>query len=135
MNIESHYYAINTTSSNSGNIEIVIRNSTISGWAALNVWSNVNVTFENCTIVGTAISAESFGAIVVNTDATGSTFNFKNCTIETNNVAEGSGMKMINVRADSTFTFEGCTFKVNGEEVSELTQHVEEGVNANVTVK
>ncbi len=134
VNIESHYYAINTTLSNSGDIEIIIKNSTISGWAAINLWSKINVTLENCTIIGTARSTENFGTIVLNAGSEGSELTFKNCTIEANNVVEGSGMKIVDVRDNSTITFEGCTFKVNGV-VNELTQRVEDGVTANIIQK
>ena len=133
VNIDSHYYAFNITSSNSGGLEIVVRNSTISGWAALNAWSNANITFENCTIVGNAKSNENFASVVLNAGAAGSNVTFKNCTIEANNVSEGSGMKMLDARCEATVTFEGCTFKVNGEKVDTLT-YANSG-NATVTVK
>ena len=137
VNIDSHYYAFNIAGFNTGGLEIVVKNSTISGWAALNVWSQANVTFENCTIVGNAKSNEGFGSIVLNDNGThtaaGSTLTFKNCTIEANNVSEGSGMVMLDARCAATVTFEGCTFKVNGEKVDTLT-YANSG-NATVTVK
>jgi len=133
VDIMSHYYTINTTSSNTAEIEILIKNSTISGWAALNVWSKVNVTFENCTIIGEARSDESFGTIVMNTGSAGSTVTFKNCTIEANNVSADSGMMHVRSDVDAAFTFEGCTFKVNGEVVEDLRVEKTEGTT--ITVK
>ena len=138
VDLKSYYYALNIATGNTGGVEIIVRNSTITGWAAVNVWSKVNVTFENCTLIGEQRSSENFGTIVVvaedqGSTAKGSTFTFKNCTIEATGVTEGSGMKLLSVRSDADFTFEGCTFKVNGE-VSDLTYSLENGVTANITI-
>ncbi len=124
--IESAYYALNIAGGNNSGVEIVIKNSVIDGWAALNVWSKVDITFENCTLIGNAVSNEPFATIVMNagdaysTGAGGSNLTFKNCTIEANNVQEGSGMRMLDLRAATNVAFEGCTFKLNGAE-SDLT--------------
>ena len=140
VNIESYYYALNLTSSNSGGVEIIVRNSTITGWAAINVWSKVNATFENCTIIGNSVTTtpeDTFAAIVINgtselgtSNAAGSSLTFKNCTIETNSTVDN--MYHVSVGVNSNVTFDGCTFKVNGV-VSELTKSVVDG--ATVTVK
>ena len=141
VDIESYYYALNLTSSNAGGVEIIVRNSTISGWAAINVWSKVNATFENCTIIGNSVTTnpeDTFAAIVINgtsalgtSNAAGSSLTFKNCTIEINSTVDN--MYHVSVEVNSNVTFDGCTFKVNGETVSELTKDVVEG--ATVTVK
>ena len=138
VNIESYYYALNLTAHNYGGVEIIVRNSTISGWAAINVWSKVNATFENCTIIGDSVTSnpeDTFAAIVINgtsdSKAAGSSLTFKNCTIETNSTVDN--MYHVSVGVNSNVTFDGCTFKVNGETVSELTKDVVEG--ATVTVK
>ena len=141
VNINSAYYALNISGSSRNGVEVVIRNSTLSGWAALNVWSQSNITLENCTIIGTAESDETYATIVLNksnttTGAAGSNVTFKNCTIEANNVTEGSGMKMLGVEVDASVTFDGCTFKVNGNTVAEPTTYIEaDGSNATIIVK
>ena len=142
VDVESYYYALNITASNAGGVDIIVRNSKITGWTALNVWSKVNVTFENCVLSGNdrSTSNENFGTIVINAEedgskAAGSTFTFKNCTIEANTSTNNPNMNMVDVRANATLTFEGCTFKVNGNEVDALTQNVEDGVVATITVK
>ena len=131
VTLESYYYALNITASNPNGVEIIVRNSTITGWAAVNVWSKVNVTFENCTIIGNDVSEDNvFGTIVVNSArngsiAAGSTFTFKNCRIEANSEHNNPNMKHVVVRTDDvSLTFEGCTFTVNGE-VSELTTYTQ----------
>ncbi|MBQ8448152.1 MAG: TIR domain-containing protein [Clostridia bacterium] len=142
VSIESYYYALNLTSSNTVGVEIIVRNSTITGWAAVNVWSKVDATFENCTIVGNSVTTnvnDTFAAIVINgtselgtSYAEGSNLTFKNCTIETNTNAATNNMYHVSVGVNSSVTFEGCTFMVNGEEVSELTSSAVDG--ANVTI-
>ena len=127
--IKSAYYALNIAGGNNSGVEIIVRNSVIDGWAALNVWSKIDVTFENCTLIGNAKSNENFATIVMNagdansTGAGGSKLTFKNCTIEAKNVQDGSGMKMLDLRAAANIAFEGCTFKVNGTEAA-LTARV-----------
>ena len=141
VTIESYYYALNLTSSNSGGVEIIVRNSTIKGWAAVNVWSQVNATFENCTIIGDSVTpdpTDTFAAIVINgtseygtSHAEGSKLTFKNCTIET--VSDVDNMFHVSVETEATVEFEGCTFKVNGEVVEDL--RVEKTEGATITVK
>ena len=139
VTLESYYYALNLTSSNSGGVEIIVRNSTIKGWAAVNVWSQVNATFENCTIIGDSVTSnpeDTFAAIVINgtsaygtSHADGSNLTFKNCTIET--VSDADNMFHVSVETEATVAFEGCTFKVNGT-VSDLVFDKVDG--ATVTV-
>ena len=139
VTLESYYYALNLTSSNAGGVEIIVRNSTIKGWAAVNVWSKVNATFENCTIIGDSVTsnpADTFAAIVINgtsdlgtSHADGSKLTFKNCTIET--VSDADNMFHVSVETEATVAFEGCTFKVNGT-VSDLVFDTVDG--ATVTV-
>ena len=131
VDINAYYYALNIQGNNPNGVEIIVRNSTITGWTAVNVWSKVNVTFENCTIIGNDASVDNgFGTIVVNSArsgsiAAGSTFTFKNCRIEANSEHNNPNMKHVVVRTeDVSLTFEGCTFTVNGE-VSELTTYTQ----------
>ena len=140
VTLESYYYALNVAASNEGGVEIIVRNSTIKGWAAVNVWSKVNATFENCTIIGDSVTdnpADTFAAITINDSsaydypcsAEGSTLTFKNCTIET--VSNVDNMFHVSIDTDATVAFEGCTFKVNGE-VSALVFAKDDG--ATITV-
>ena len=121
--IKSHYYALNISSSNTGGLDIIVRNSTIEGWAALNVWSKANITFENCTLIGNdrSSSGEGFGTIVINSGAKDSSFTFVNCTIESNSASNNPNMDMANVRTEGiSLTFKGCTYKYNGVAQSEF---------------
>ena len=146
VNIESYYYALNIAASNEDGVDIIVRNSTLTGWAALNVWSKSNITFENCTLIGDSVTtstdpANTFATIMINDgfkydypcSGEDSVLTFKNCTIETYSEAEVNNMRHIIVNVKSAVTFDGCTFKVNGATVSEMTKEVVEG--ATVTVK
>ena len=141
--IRSLYYALNIGGFNKEGVEIIIKNSTIEGWAAANIRSRANITFENCTLIGNATSNQGFGTIVVgeeawangqSTSAEGSKLTFKNCTLEANNVQPGSGMMLLNIRSNCEIVLEGCTYKVNGEEIDVLQDYIyiADGVTATI---
>ena len=132
-NIRSLYYALNVGGFNEEGVDIIVRNSTIEGWAAANIRSRANITFENCTLIGNATSSEVFGTINIGMPATvggetttpiGSKLTFKNCTIEANNVQPGYGMVLFNINVDCELVLEGCTYKVNGEEIDVLQDYI-----------
>ena len=144
VNIDAYYYAINIAASNYEGVELVVKNSTITGWAALNVWSKSNITFENCTIIGNDASTNNHFATITLNDgfsngyecsAEDSVLTFKNCTIEANTAKNNPNMKMVDIRCNATLTFEGCTFKVNGNTVSELTKSGNTDTYATITVR
>lgn len=137
--VSANYYAVNIAGGNE-NVNVVIKNTTLTGWCAAQTWSaNSNMTFENCTLIGkndktyNADGWNNFATFVVNVDAGGSVLNFNNCTIEANQTT-GNVQNLISIRADSTINCNGCTFIVDGTKlntVEEVLEHVD--VNAGVT--
>ena len=131
--LSANYYAINLASA-APNAEIVVKNTTLTGWCAFQTHSPYsNVTFENCTLIGlndkgfNADGWNDFATVVVNgysegnTDhdgAHGGTFTFKNCRIEANQTT-GNTQYLLSVRAkNTTLIAENCSFYVDGTEVS-----------------
>ena len=114
------HYALNVAS-NDGDVELVVKNSEITGYCAAQTFTaNSKLTFENCTITGNNIYSESggneFAAIVVNDSAAGSELNFKNCTIAANENGTAVATEyLFSLRADCTVNAIGCTFEKNGE--------------------
>lgn len=132
--LSANYYALNVASA-SDEAEVVIRNSTLSGWCAFQTHSpNANVTFENCTLVGlndkgyNAEGWNDFATVVINEFSEGNpdpegahdgTFTFKNCRIEANQTT-GNKQYFLSVRAkNTTLIAENCTFYVDGERISQ----------------
>ena len=131
--LSANYYAINLASA-APNAEIVVKNTTLTGWCALQTHSPYsNVTFENCTLRGlndkgfNADGWNDFATVVVNgysegnpdpDGAHGGTFTFKNCRIEANQTT-GNTQYLLSVRAkNTTLIAENCSFYVDGTEVS-----------------
>ena len=93
--IYAKYYAINFCLGTT--VDVTIEDSTITGWAALNIWSNgVSIDAYRTTFVGKDISVnEAFGTITLEGDTTGMTpmhsenmvINLTNCRI----VADSTG--------------------------------------------
>ena len=72
------YYTINVT--NGAEVELIIRNSNITGWGAINLWSaTYAVTVDNCTLTGIndkpydAEGWNGFGTVVLEGDTTNAT--------------------------------------------------------------
>ncbi|MBQ7573236.1 MAG: hypothetical protein IJT23_03170 [Clostridia bacterium] len=88
---KTQYYTINIC--NGASIDIEAKDSSFSGWGALNMWScGYTADFDNCTFTGTNIHSgysDAFGTIVLEGDTTlktemgasGNTVNFKDCRI------------------------------------------------------
>ena len=131
--LSANYYAINLASA-APNAEIVVKNTTLTGWCAFQTHSPYsNVTFENCTLIGLndkGFNAEGWNdlaTVVVNgysegnpdpDGAHGGTFTFKNCRIEANQTT-GNTQYLLSVRAkNTTLIAENCSFYVDGTEVS-----------------
>lgn len=131
--LSANYYAINLASA-APNAEIVVKNTTLTGWCAFQTHSPYsNVTFENCTLIGlndkgfNADGWNNFATVVVNgysegnpdpDGAHGGTFTFKNCRIEANQTT-GNTQYLLSVRAkNTTLIAENCSFYVDGTEVS-----------------
>lgn len=61
--VSCKYYAINVIST-ANNTSLQVTNSTITGWAAINLWSSIKVDVSNSTLVGKSISKdENFATI------------------------------------------------------------------------
>ena len=131
--LSANYYAINLASA-APNAEIVVKNTTLTGWCAFQTHSPYsNVTFENCTLIGlndkgfNADGWNDFATVVVNgysegnpdpDGAHGGTFTFKNCRVEANQTT-GNTQYLLSVRAKyTTLIAENCSFYVDGTEVS-----------------
>ena len=131
--LSANYYAINLASA-APNAEIVVKNTTLTGWCAFQTHSPYsNVTFENCTLIGlndkgfNADGWNDFATVVVNgysegnpdpDGAHGGTFTFKNCRIEANQTT-GNTQYLLSVRAkNTTLIAENCSFYVDGTEIS-----------------
>ena len=128
----ANYYAINVARNNK-EIELTIKNSTITGWCAAQTWSaNSKLTFENCTLTGVNDKEynqdrwNDFATIVVNDEATGSELSFQNCRIEANQTT-GNTQYFLIQNAESTISFTGCTFVIDGQEIAkdQVMSHVE----------
>lgn len=128
----ANYYALNVAS-NTPNMDLIIRNSTITGWCAFQTHSpNVNVTFDNCTLVGqndmpyNAAGSNNFSTIVVNAGSDGNndpngahdcTLTFRNCRIEANQTT-GNQQFLFSIRTiNTTVNVENCTFYVDGQQI------------------
>ena len=123
--VTSMKYPINVVSDNS-DIEIIARNSTITGYCALQTRSaGTKISCENCTLIGRnqwanpSTSADNdFAVIVVNYGATNSNLTFKNCkikAIEEHNADEAP----LDIRVTGVkLTFNGCKFFVNDKELT-----------------
>ena len=127
--ISAKYYALNIGYGYDPDqevVDIIVRNSTIEGWAAINIWSKANVTFENCNIITHDIATSDdggnvFAPIVINRtiDDTaypaGSKLTFKNCSFE---IKDRGDDVFIIAKSDCELIFEQCTFKIDGQEVN-----------------
>ena len=105
-------------------IDITVKNSTITGWCAAQTWSaNSKLTFENCTLIGTNDKPynkdgwNDFATIVVNEDAANSVLNFKNCKIVAAQTT-GNTQYFLSMRTACDVTFDNCSFVKDGVEVA-----------------
>lgn len=140
--LSASYYALNLAFGNE-NVEINCKNTTIQGWAAMNIHTpNVKATFENCTLIGTNTHSgptDGFATVVVDnaagnpsaTGASGGVFTFKDCRIEANRTGTASQYFM-SIRAINTAVdVENCTFFVNGEQIAATQEALSPYVSVN----
>ncbi len=123
--ISTNYYALNLASGNE-EANIYIRNSTLKGWAAVNVWSPNNISkavFENCTLIGDSISREVFPTISLY-ECDNSEFTFKGCTIKANELGTSKDdIKQLFFYSDaknSKVTFSDCSFYKTFTDIGEI---------------
>ena len=120
--ISANMYALNLAS-DSPNANISVDNSTVTGWCAVQSWSP-DLTFraEGSTLIGNnkwSGTSNAFATIVVNAPAVNNKFVFKNCTIEANQYGDQPQWFAL-FRTSATMIFENCKFKMNGTEVIDL---------------
>ena len=123
--ISASYYALNIASEND-NVNVVIKNTTLTGWCAFQTWSaGTKATFENCTLIGlndktyNADGWNNFATVVINENTTNVELTFKDCRIEANQTT-GNKQYLMSVRASGAkVTMDGCTFFANGTEIAD----------------
>ena len=130
--VSANYYALNVASANK-DVELTIKNTTITGWCAFQTHSpNLKVTFENCTLKGindkthNEAGWNNFATIVINGYTDGNPdpngahdceLTFKDCRIEAQQTT-GNRQLLLSVRAkNTTVNVENCTFYYNGEQI------------------
>ncbi len=134
------HYALNIASANT-NANVVVRNSTLTGYSAFQTWSaGTNATFENCTLVGNnkwSGGSDDYGAIVIVDTANNSTLTFKNCRIEANELGTATEYLLDSRATGVSVTFDGCEFFVNGTEVTgdAIQSNMKCGSDTNLIIK
>ncbi|MBS5736852.1 MAG: hypothetical protein KHW62_02385 [Clostridiales bacterium] len=129
--VSATYYAINIASANE-NVEINVKNTVITGWAAFQTHSPyTKVTFENCTLIGINDKQydpiwNGFATVVINEYSDGNpdplgahdgVFTFKDCRIEATQTT-GNEQRLLSVRAENTtVNIENCVFFVDGVQI------------------
>lgn len=131
--VSANYYALNIAASNT-NATLNIKNSTITGWAAINMHSsNTQANFENCTLIGTNVNSgptDGFATVVLskttdNPDPEGAhdcTLTFKDCRIEANQQGTAKQYLMSVRTINTTVKIINCTFFVNGEQIDSTVE-------------
>lgn len=126
--VSTNYYALNVAGLNE-NVNIVIKNTDLTGYAAINLWSKSNITLENCTITGINhwnVNFDNDFAVVVftfdvTTSSAGSNLTFKNCKF----VSDTYGNKEYFFRVavdDITINLENCEFIYNNTDVTDTVK-------------
>ncbi|MBE5731802.1 MAG: hypothetical protein E7353_02100 [Clostridiales bacterium] len=89
--IDARHYPINIGGGNTGNVTVTIKNCTITGYSALNVWSNCTINIEDSTLIGenyniygTGVNAgiNNFATIAINDDASNVVLNIKDSSVK-----------------------------------------------------
>ena len=124
-NITADHYALNVGSEND-NLEIIIKNSTITGYAALNIWSaGTTVKVSNSTLNGLnkwGGTSDSCGVITitqfaVSSDDVSPLLEFNNCKITATENGPANEW-FLSKRSTSNIAFKDCSFFYNGSEIT-----------------
>lgn len=135
------HYAINLA--NNENATIVARNSTITGYSALQTFSpKTTALFENCTLVGNnqwSGSSDGYNAIVVTSEATDAKLTFNSCKISAKRLSttpEGFEGFLGVSATGANVEFNGCTFTDNDIEVENenLSKYVDKVSDTKISV-
>lgn len=119
--VTADHYAVNVASNNT-DIEVIAKNSNITGYAAVQTWSaNSKITLENCTLTGVNKwngNDNDFNTVTVVNNAQNAVVTLKNCAIK--NITNGTAKQyFFGIRAEgATVTATGCTYENNGTAVA-----------------
>ena len=124
-NVSANHYALQVGKNNQ-NVEIIAKNTTISGYSAILLWSKANVTLTGCTLEGInqwGGGTDDFATVVVETTAGGSNFNFTDCTISAKD--ESTAIEyLINDKSNSSnFSFTNCEYYHNDDKINESNNY------------
>ncbi len=120
--VSTNYYAVNIASQ-CKDVDVTIKNSTLTGYAALQTHSPDNkITLDNCVLVGNNDFAKdewnSFATIVINQTAGNTNLVLNNCTIKANQPT-GNNQYYLSVRSENNhIVVNNCKYFYNGEEQS-----------------
>ena len=122
--LSANYYAMNIAGGNN-DVEVVVRDSTLTGWCAAQSWSiGSKFTFENCILIGTndksynADGWNNFATIVINADAKENEFTFNKCIFKANQTT-GNKQYLMSVRSSGNkVTLEDCKYFADGSELT-----------------
>ena len=100
-------------------VDVVIKNSKLVGWSALNIWSNgVSIVADNSTFIGIndkgVGSSNGFAVVVLEGDSTGKTpMHSSDMTVDFNNCVLNAETKSSNMQAIIGFNNSGSTGSIN----------------------
>ena len=134
-----HYYALNIYPDDNKGAKVIIKNSTIQGWAAVQSHAaGLSVEASNSTFItvnpeSTGGNSNSFAGVVINERANGNTMKFDGCTFDASRIMSGNTKQyIVDIRsADDTVTLTNCTLNpVSSEE----SFRVEQASNYTITI-
>lgn len=119
--VSTNYYALNVAGANE-DVAVVIKNTDLTGYAAINLWSTSDITLENCTLTGVNHWGESqsnnFAVVVFNSGSADSVLKCKGCTFVSDTLDNAEYFFSVGVE-NVKITLEGCNFKYNGADVTD----------------
>ncbi len=134
-----HYYALNIYPDDNKDAKVIIKNSTIQGWATVQSHAaGLSVEASNSTFItvnpeATGGDSNSFAGVVINETANGNTMKFDGCTFDASRILEGNTKQyIVDIRsANDTVTLTNCTLNPIS---SKETFRVEQASNYTITI-
>ncbi len=134
-----HYYALNIYPDDNKDAKVIIKNSTIQGWATVQSHAaGLSVEASNSTFItvnpeATGGDSNSFAGVVINETANGNTMKFDGCTFDASRILDGNTKQyIVDIRsADDTVTLTNCTLNPIS---SKETFRVEQASNYTITI-